>query len=93
LIRTPLDLSTLIQTGLWESEGGFQENQAIAKVDAVAQFRTEPRVACLLGGARTPLSLAEREVIRYVEDGLDAHLLQFFGRTGMESWQVTDVVF
>jgi hypothetical protein len=46
----------------------------------------------LHGCARSPLPFTERKVIRYVEDGIDAHLLQFFGGTGVESWQIADVV-
>jgi hypothetical protein len=69
----------------------FGEFVFFAKVDAVARFRTGARRCPLRGGARTPLSLTEREVIG-VGDGLDARLLQFFGGAGMESWQVTDVL-
>ena len=58
----------------------------------LAQFLTEPRVACLHGGARSPLPFTERKVIGYVGDGLNAQFLQFLGGTGMESGQIPDVV-
>ena len=58
----------------------------------LAEFRAEPRLPRLHARASTPLSLAQCEVIGYVEDGLDAHFLQFLGRTGVESWQIPDVV-
>jgi hypothetical protein len=62
-----------------------------AKVDAVARFRTEPGVAVCRGvHARRCRPLSGK---LSGSDGLDGRLLQFFGGAGMESWQVTDVVF
>ena len=58
----------------------------------LAEFRTEPRVSRLHAGTRSPLPFTERKVIGYVGDGLDAHLLQFLGGTGMESWQISDMI-
>ena len=58
----------------------------------LAEFRTEPCLTRLHARASNSLLLSEREVIGYVGDGLGAHLLQFFSGTGMESWQVADVV-
>jgi hypothetical protein len=64
----------------------FQALQLLAK------FRTEPRVSCLHGCARTPLSLTERKVSGYVGDGLDAHFFKLLGSTSVESWQIPNVV-
>ena len=55
------------------------------------QFRAEPRVACLNGGAGMPLNLAQLEVIGYIANQIDADLFQFLRCAGMESWQVADV--
>jgi hypothetical protein len=67
-------------------------NRVFQALQLLAQFRTEPRLSCLHAGARSPLPFTERKVIGYVGDGLDAQFLQFLGGTGMESWQIADVV-
>src|ERR1035437_5747109 len=58
----------------------------------LAQFRAEPRLSLLDAGARPPLALVERVVVRYVMDGFDAHLLQFLDGVRVDSWQVANVV-
>src|SRR5437773_7904669 len=58
----------------------------------LTQFRAEPRLSCSHAVCRTPLNLAQLEIVRYVLDGLDAHLRQFFHRACMDSWQIADVV-
>src|ERR1022692_3065675 len=77
----------------WVNALEVHEAQRVAeRFQFFAEVLTEPWVARLHGGARTPLSLTERKVIGYLGDGLDAHPLQFFGSTGMESRQIPDVV-
>ena len=66
--------------------------RVLQALQLLAEFGAQPRLSHLHTRSRTPLSLTEREIIRYVEDGLDAHFLQFLGGTGMESWQIPDVV-
>src|SRR5271157_5672440 len=53
----------------------------------LAEFGAEPRLARLHTRSRTALNLRQFEVSGYVADGLDAQLLQFLHRAGVDSWQ------
>jgi hypothetical protein len=56
------------------------------------QLRAEPRLPSLHARSRTPLNLAQREVIGDFTYGGDSQFLQFLHRAGMQSRQVADVV-
>ena len=56
------------------------------------QVRAKPGLPRLHRGTDSPLHLAQLEISRYVGNGLDAHFLKLFGCTGMEPWQVADMI-
>src|SRR5213078_2730898 len=65
----------------------YEPERVLQLIQFRKQLRAEPRFPRLHAGAGTSLNLAQREVIGYVADGLDTHLLQFLHRAGVESWQ------
>ena len=58
----------------------------------LGEFGAVIRLTRLDGRARTPLNLAQVEVLGYVADGLDAHLLEFLQHSTVDSWQASNVV-
>jgi hypothetical protein len=51
----------------------------------------EPRFTRLYGGARTPLSFGEPEIVWNVPDRIDPHLLQFLDGARVDEGQVANV--
>jgi hypothetical protein len=51
--------------------------RVLQALQLLPEFRAEPRLPCLHGGARMPLALGEQEILWNVMDGFDPHPLQF----------------
>src|SRR6266566_5958262 len=99
-VNRPLKGQVIVRTHTGESRNRGIDGFKIHKIERVPerfkfgfQFFTKPRLTCLHRDTGVPLNLAQLEISVYLVDGFDPHLLKLLDCTGMESWNVADVVF
>src|SRR5208282_653333 len=69
-----------------------KEQRILQGSQFLAQVRAEPWFPHLHALSGATLNLRQIEVVRYVADGLDAHLLKLFHCTRVDTRQVADMV-
>src|SRR5208282_963498 len=98
-MHRPLERQMVVGPHGWESRDRPIHGLEVGEVQRVRQstqypteFGAVPRLPRLHTRSRSPLNLRQLEVVRYVANRINAHVLKLLNRTGVDSRQIADVV-